>query len=305
MTPTTDIATTPRSELAITTTQTGWTEAQLDVLRAVGVPQNTTKAQLDLFFHVAARSGLDPFARQIYMVNYGDGPTIQTGINGYRTLARRAASTAGDTMAVQGVEWCGEDGVWRDVWLSSEPPAAARCTVLRGGQPFPAVVLYSEYVGRKKDGAVNRMWATKPAHMLGKCAEAAALRMAFPQDLSAIVVDAEAEHLDNPRTVAGEVVAEQIHPNQVRPLAEALEAVESATSLDELRGVWRHFKPLMGSLADKAQLDKAAKQRAAQIEAEPATQEPVPAAVVVAMDSGDVVEWVDADGVVHSEELPE
>jgi hypothetical protein len=63
-------------------------------------------------------------------------------------------------------------------------------------EPTVGVALYREYVQRKKDGTPNRMWATMPAAMLAKCAEALALRKAFPQELAGIYSDAEMEQAE-------------------------------------------------------------------------------------------------------------
>jgi len=244
-----DIATTTGSQaLAIAADQTGWTDTQLAALRHIGT-EKATAADLDVFFHVCARTGLDPFSRQIYMVEYGGKPTIQTGIDGYRLIARRAADAAGQSYSLEDTLWCGPDGVWRDVWLSPEPPAAARAVVVRAGEPFPHVALFSEYVGTKtiwgkKDGKnvkvgeeVNSMWKGKPAHMLGKCAEAGAYRKAFPQDLGGIYIPEEMDH----RTVQGEVVVEQI-PAQV-DVDPILALIEAATTEDELRALWQQHIP--------------------------------------------------------------
>jgi hypothetical protein len=83
------------------------------------------------------------------------------------------------------------------VWLKKEHPAAAKVTVLRGEGRFPAVALWDEYVALKRDGSVTQMWANKGALMLAKCAEALALRKAFPQDLSGIYTSDEMAQADN------------------------------------------------------------------------------------------------------------
>lgn len=180
-----EIVTTQRTELMIREDQQGFDPKQRAALEQLGV-ERATDADLAVFFHQVVRTGLDPFARQIYMIERQGMQTIQTGIDGFRLIARRATDASRGTYGYRPTEWCGEDGIWHDVWLRREPPAAARVTVIRNGSEFPAVALYSEYVGRKRDGKVTQMWLTKGTLMLAKCAEALALRKAFPQDLTGI-----------------------------------------------------------------------------------------------------------------------
>jgi phage recombination protein Bet len=183
----------PAGALAIAGDQSEFTAAQLE---AFGIA-NATRGEQLVFLHTVQRTGLDPAARQIYSIARWDPQanrekfTIQTGIDGYRLIARRAANDRSETISYGETEWCGEDGVWRDVWLSKSPPAAARTTVLRNGQAFPAVALYDEYVQTKRGGEPNRMWSSMPANQLAKCAEALALRKAFPQELAGVYTDDE------------------------------------------------------------------------------------------------------------------
>lgn len=198
------------SALAVHGEQTFWTPQQITVLKSLGL-EEATESDLGLFFHQCTRTGLDPFAKQIYMIGrkakengqFVTKYTIQTGIDGYRLIARRAADRARVKYRTEETLWCGEDGAWRDVWLSKQPPAAAKVTVIRDGEPFTAVATYSEYVQLAKDYSSgemgpNSMWKKMAANQLSKCAEAAALRKAFPQDLSGVYVDAEMHQADNP-----------------------------------------------------------------------------------------------------------
>ena len=153
-----------------------------------------------MFLHQCQRTGLDPFARQIYMIGRwsknGTKYTIQTSIDGFRLIGRRAADAGRETLEVTDTQWCGADGVWRDVWLADEPPAAARVAVIRNGGRFPAVALFKEYAGTTKNGDLTQMWREKGALMIAKCAEALAWRKAFPQDLSGLYTGDEMQQAD-------------------------------------------------------------------------------------------------------------
>src|SRR5699024_2773705 len=109
------------------------------------------------------------------------------------------------------------DGQWTDVWLSKTPPAAAKATVLRNGARYPAVALFEEYKGTKRNGELNQMWATKGAHMLAKCAEALALRKAFPQDLSGLYTSDEMDQADNGPQQSKQVSSQRVQPQPQQP----------------------------------------------------------------------------------------
>ena len=172
--------------LAVKTDQDFWDERQLATLATVGL-QNAPKAELAVFLHFCQRTGLDPFARQIYMIPRGGKYTIQASIDGLRLVANRSGNYGG-----QDTQWCGEDGKWVDVWLSDKPPVAARAAVYYKDSPHPvyAVAKFSSY------NAGSAIWQKMPDLMIAKCAEALALRKAFPQDLSGIYSQEEMEQSD-------------------------------------------------------------------------------------------------------------
>ena len=188
------------SDLAITDDQTTFTPVQVAALQHIGVATNSP-ADVAILFHQAKRTGLDPFKREIYMITrkMRDGtrkPTIQTGIDGFYAIARRAAAADGTTFGIPETYWCGDDGVWRDVWLPSQPPAAAKVVVTRGDATFTTVALTREYM------APGPMWKKMPARMIAKCAEALAIRKAFPDVTSGLYTSEEMEQAgpgDQPR----------------------------------------------------------------------------------------------------------
>ena len=281
------------SALAIRDDQTGFTPAQIATLRQLGV-ENATDGDLAVFFHQAQRTGLDPFARQVYMVgrNTKDKSgqwvtkyTIQTGIDGFRLIGRRAADAKHETLEVTDTEWCGPDGKWVDVWLSDQPPAAARVAIIRNGGRFPAVALFREYAQYRKDRdgsqTLTQMWADKGALMLAKCAEALAWRKAYPQDLSGLYTSDEMGQADNhaPSGPAARPTVVQM-PTSAASLRDALAAqvdaetgeivdaepvvtladVEACTTTDELNELWplTHDPAIREAMSARAAAIKAA-----------------------------------------------
>ena len=155
----------------------------------------STDDEFSLFINQCQRTGLDPFTRQIYFIKDKKGKvTVCASIDGLRLIAERSEKYEGQTKP----EWCGPDGVWKDIWLSQEPPSAARVGVWKEKfrEPTYGVALFEEYAGRYPDGGLTYMWAKMPALMLAKVAEALGLRKAFPNDLSGIYSSEEAEVIE-------------------------------------------------------------------------------------------------------------
>lgn len=196
--------------LAVSANQTMFTPEQVSMLEHIGV-ENASEGDLKVFFHHVQRTGLDPFARQIYMIGRPNRrevngawvsetkQTIQTGIDGYRLIGRRAADRAGVSISVKPPQWAHPDGGWRDLWLEEwGTPAAAKVTITRQGEEFTAIALFSEYKQTNRQGKLTRMWEQRPAGQIAKCAEALAWRLAFPHDLAGIYTDEEMAQADNP-----------------------------------------------------------------------------------------------------------
>jgi phage recombination protein Bet len=225
------------SALAVTDGQDWWDERQLAALTQIGVA-NASKGDLALFLSYAQKTGLDPFSRQIYMIERGGRWGIQASIDGLRIVAQRSGQYAGQA----GPFWCGPDGQWVDVWLSDAAPAAAKVGVYRAGfsEPLWATALWKEY------GAGSQIWKKMPALMLAKCAEALALRKAFPQDLSGIYTAdemAQADDKPEPKPAPARLVVERAETveysdEQQDQAARLVYAASVVADVEELRIIW-------------------------------------------------------------------
>lgn len=167
------------------------------------IMKGASPIELQYFGEVCKRVGLDPFKKQIHAVKRWDSAakrevwSYQTGIDGYRSIANSTGVYAGSDEP----KFLPEDE-------STPNPRKATVTVwkLVAGQrvPFTASARWEEYVQTTKEGHPNSMWRKMPYGQLGKCAEALALRKAFPDRLSGIHTDEEMEQADNTAERPGE-----------------------------------------------------------------------------------------------------
>ncbi len=168
---------------------------RMELLRKT-IANEAPPLEFELFVADCNRRGLDPFAKQIYLVprnvkskngQWETKWTAQTSIDGYRLIADRTKLYAGSDEPVYDTE-------------TEKHPNKATVTVWKivGGQrvPFSSSARWDEYCQTTKDGNPSGLWNKMPYVMLAKCAESAALRKAFPQELSGLYTNEEMQQAD-------------------------------------------------------------------------------------------------------------
>lgn len=134
----------------------------------------------------------------------------------------------------------------------------ARVRVYRKGidRPFVGVARHAEFVQTKKDGQPNAMWQKMPANQTCKCAEAQALRKAFPEDASGLFIPEEmTPATDRPLPTAGfSGPAENDNARPVDPVGLYTPRLEGATSEKGLRKVASEIAKAQLAPADRETL---------------------------------------------------
>jgi phage recombination protein Bet len=167
-----------------------FSDSQVRLLKTTILDEQTSNDELGLFSLVCGRTGLDPFARQIYGIRRKGKLTFQTSIDGYRLIADRTRKYAGsdDAFFDEGLN------LYQHLQSGRERPTVATVTVWKLVDgircPFTASVSWSQYSQSYKN-QLAETWAKMPHLMLSKCAESLALRKAFPAELSGIYTNEE------------------------------------------------------------------------------------------------------------------
>ena len=165
-------------------------------------------------------AGLDPIQKPVHIVNmsvkqangkYEHQDVIMPGIGLYRIQANRTGEYAGMSDPEFGEmvsgEWTDKDGNL----VCVRYPDSCRITVYRLVQgvrvEFSAIEYWEEnYATQGWTSCPNAMWRKRPRGQLAKCAEAQALRRAFPELGSAYT----AEEMDGKTIGDGQVIESEL-----------------------------------------------------------------------------------------------
>lgn len=200
-----------QAEIVSNTQQQTWNADQVALLKRT-YAKGATDDELKLYEYQCQRTGLDPFNRQIYFrKQQGKGGTqivFITAIDGYRSIADKTGLYAGNDDYIFDGKFTEYDHIQK---ANGNPPTTATATVYKivHGQrvSFKATTRWQEYYPGDAQGF---MWKKMPYLMLGKTAEALALRKAFPSELGGVYTKEEMDQADTPR--------QQAQPQQQRPV---------------------------------------------------------------------------------------
>ena len=158
-----------------------WTLDQMQVIKSM-YAKGLTDHEFLAYAMICKRVNLDPLAKQIYAIKRNNTLTIQTSIDGYRLIAERTGKYApgkdteyfydndGQLLGAKSyVKKQTPDGVWHE---------------------FSSTAMLVEYKG------TSPLWNRMPHVMIEKCAEARALRKAFPAELCSLYTHDEMQQAD-------------------------------------------------------------------------------------------------------------
>jgi phage recombination protein Bet len=256
---------------AIATRNTTAVAVPLDRSRLVEVLQSSLypgaqPASIALVLDYCAAAGYDPLQKPCHIVPMWDSKSggmrdvIMPGIGLYRTQAARTGCLVGITEPEFGPEIIEKIG-----GQDMRYPEWCRVTVKRlvSGivAEFTAVEFWMENYavkgGKERSVAPNAMWTKRPRGQIAKCAQAQALRMAFPEATGSApsaeemegkrIDDAEIiEHERQPparvaavrsalRPAPAEVVREVLDPPTLAAVLAMIEAAQTAEDLAATR----------------------------------------------------------------------
>ncbi len=230
-------------------------------------PSATNAQSIVLAIRYCKANGLDIMKKPVHIVPmYSTAlkktvDTVWPSINFYRTIASRTREYAGCDGTEFGPTVEKEFEVTKTEWENNEKktvkekitlkfPEWAKMNVFRiiNGQRVafhgPKVYFLETYSKAGKSEAPNDRWLRAPFQMLEKCAEAAALRRAFPEEIGN---DPTAEEMEGkvfegqPQDIGAKINEKDVAVAGEKPKAEAADQVEDAefTEAAEVSEGWK------------------------------------------------------------------
>ncbi len=160
------------------------------IKRYISTSKNVTEQEVKDFMDLCIYQHLNPYIKEAYLVKYGtERANIITSKDVFDKRAFRDPQYDGEEITnnyKRGMNLM-------DLWV--------RTRIYHKGLSHPAsdvTVYYPEYVGKKKDGTINKIWYTKPVTMLTKVSKAQAKREANPEELAKLYLSEEFDQQSKP-----------------------------------------------------------------------------------------------------------
>lgn len=168
-------------------------QKQIDILKN-SICKEVSNEEFEMFLMACQKTKLDPFMKQIHAVKRWDNRlkrntmTIQTGIDGYRLIAERTEKYAPGPKPTYEYDEQGN--------LFSATAYVKKLTNDGTWHLVDAEAFFDEYCQKTTDKNTGEskaigMWGSMQHSQLAKCAEALALRRAFPAEMSGVYTKEE------------------------------------------------------------------------------------------------------------------
>ena len=205
-------------------------------LQTMNLASNLSQQEVTQFIEIAQSFGLNPFKREIYASKYGNNFSVIVGFETYIKRAERSGLLSGWNVTTAG--------------SIAENNLKAIITIHRKDFQFPFVheVEFSEYLQRTREGKPTKFWSEKPITMIKKVAMAQGFRLCFSDELGGMPYTAEELPTQEQHVQAVVIPAKPAvdHSFIETTLVEAMQEVETTSSVEALSSVWRRFENLHG-----------------------------------------------------------
>lgn len=243
------------------------TAEQADAIRTAlksSLYPGASDASVDMVLAYCRAAGLDPMQKPVHIVPMWDGKAremrdvVMPGIGLYRTNAARTGEFAGMSEPVFGpmvTERIGTKDVTFPEWCKV---TAYRQLPSGHVAEFTAVEYWIENYaikgGKDQDQSPNAMWSKRVRGQLAKCAQAQALRMAFPE---AVGAGPTAEEMEGKAIIEAEPMRQQAQAIEHRQELPAYPEADFSANLpkwwDVIASGKRSADDLIAMLQTKAQ----------------------------------------------------
>lgn len=218
---------------------TAWSGKQLDLVRKT-VAKDCNVDEFETFIHMCRTVRLDPIRRQIFAFVFSKNDpkkrqlTIVTSIGGYRTIANRTGNyRPGSTQTVfseplkdaatnpLGIEY-GEATVYQ--YIHGDWHAVTERAYWSEFAPITEAWVDDEETGRRRPSGKPRLdpkkdgWQRMPRVMIEKCAEAKALRRAWPDDFDGLYSEDELDRTHSMELTATELADEAAEEKRLQAI---------------------------------------------------------------------------------------